>query len=588
MTVLRRRPTGRRLVVALLAGAALLGAGVRPAGAHAVLKSTSPVDGEQLTEAPAEVRLAFDEPVSVPTGGVRVYDSSGQQVDRGRPGGAAAPNVVGVGLADRLRPGTYIVTWRVVSADGHPVKGAFVFSVGAGGQVADSVLAQVFSAQADRPFAVAATVARWLMYVATLLAAGTAAFLVWVARPPAPDREQLARVGAVAAAVAALAVVAGIPLQAAEVTGAGLAAFVHAGLLAETVAGSVGLTAGVQLTGLATLAVALRRPRAVWFTPTALGGAGVTLGALLLSGHTRTVQPIWLMVAADAAHLAAAAAWFGGLVLLAVALRRRRFADDPVGAAALVARFSLLATVSVMVVTVAGAAMGWALVRALRALTATVFGWTLLTKVGLAAAVMAVGAYNNRRLVPAVAEAQAGPARRPAPVAGASSDAPATTEAPTGERGDRPARAWALLGRTVRWEVAGLVAVLAVTAALVYLQPASEAAGITGAYSTYVDVGQGRELNVVVDPNRVGRNEIHLYLLDRTGRPAAAEELTVRLSMPAKDIGPITRAPQAAGPGHWLHAGSELSIPGRWQLQVSARISEFEELRATVTTTVNP
>lgn len=122
-----------------------------------------------------------------------------------------------------------------------------------------------------------------------------------------------------------------------------------------------------------------------------------------------------------------------------------------------------------------------------------------------------------------------------------------------------------------------------------YLQPAREAAGITGVFSTYQDLGTDYEVNLVVDPNRTGVNEVHLYVLDATGRPAEpGEELSLSFTKPDQDIGPIARVPQDAGPGHWLHTGPELSIPGRWVVGVNVRVSDFEELRTEITVIVNP
>lgn len=585
-----RRPGWLRALLgaALVVLAASWWGGV--AFAHAVLQATTPSDGARLEAPPDEVSLQFSEPVGIPPGGVRVYDSDGGRVEVGEASHGDDSNVVRVGLRDSLPTDSYIVTWRAVSADGHPVKGAFVFSVGEAGAVDDSLVSRLFAAGADRPYAVAASLARWLAYTATLLAAGAVAFVAWVAAPALFERERPARVGVWAAAVGVVAAWAGIPLQSAQTSGGGLAALVRPDLLGATVLSSVGAQTAVQSVGLAIVALALLRPRGSWFRGLGLAGGAVGLGSLLLSGHTRTVEPIWLMVVGDAVHLVAAAVWFGGLVLLTLALRARRFADDPLGAARLVSRFSLIASWAVAGVLAGGLAQTWALVRALRALVSTVFGWTLLAKVALAAGVMAVGAYNNRRLVPVVARAAVKPslAARAVPVGGSSDRPPPTTHAAEDAEPGGPGKAWRTLGRTVRWEVGGLVAVLAVTSALVYLQPASEAAGITAAYSTYVDLGQGRQLNLVVDPNRAGFNEIHLYVLDPTGRPAPAQAVTLELFMPSKDIGPITRSPQVAGPGHWIYTGDDLSIPGAWEIGVVVGLSEFAQLRATVPVTLNP
>ena len=149
------------------------------------------------------------------------------------------------------------------------------------------------------------------------------------------------------------------------------------------------------------------------------------LGTFLVDGHTRTVDPAWVMVLGDAVHLLAGAAWLGGLVVLAGVVRTRRREDDPVGAADVVARYSRVATWSLVAVTLAGSAMSWALVRQPRALVGTEFGWTLLVEVVLVAVVILVGAYNNRRLVPAITAAAA-------PAGGAvdttEDDAPATPD----------------------------------------------------------------------------------------------------------------------------------------------------------------
>ncbi len=574
---LRGLATWRRLLalVGLLAGLGVLGAS--PAAAHAVLESTSPFDGESLDQAPGEVLLVFNEPVGAPQGAVRVFDSTGERVDAGDADNGERPPTLRVGLPAGLADDTYVVTWRAISADSHPVKGAFLFTVGAGdGADADALLAQVFSGDGDRPYAVAAAAARWVHYAASLLAAGGMVFLVRVHDPRAAERGLLERIVGRAAAVALAATVAGVFLQAALVTGLGVAAFARPEALAATMTSSFGLASVVAVLGLAVILVGLRR-RPGRLATVGLAGAAVLVGSFLLTGHTMTSEPRWLVMAADAAHTAAAAAWFGGLVLLAVALRRRRLVDDPLGAAGMVARFSALATVALVAVSVAGVTLAWVEVRALRALFSTTYGWTLVAKVVLFAAVLALGAYNHRRLVPAIARAggmnlaRAGRHRLPVPAGGSTAAARPVTE--------DSVRAWRLLRRTVRLEVAGLLAVIAATAVLVNLQPAASAAGITGAYSTYAPISEDYQVSLTVDPNRAGLNQVHVYLLDTTGRPVDdAEELTLRLSQPERDIGPLERTPSPAGPGHWTLTGPELSLPGPWVIEVVARISKFEQL----------
>jgi copper transport protein len=155
--------------------------------------------------------------------------------------------------------------------------------------------------------------------------------------------------------------------------------------------------------------------------------------------------------------------------------------------------------------------------------------------------------------------------------------------------GSAPKKAAALLRRAVRIEAGLLVVALALTAVLVDVTPARTAAGIGGIFSDTVPFGDG-SVNVVVDPNRAGSNELHLYVFDAAGRVSDQpfDDLTVRLSLPSADIGPIEREPFVAGPGHFQVDGSDLSIAGDWTIELVARVDRFDQLSAIVTVPVNP
>ena len=117
-----------RALALALAALALLPA---TASAHALLKATTPERGARLDAAPEQVSLRFSEPVEAEFGAVRVFDSDGREVQTGRtfhPGDRGAE--VAVRLRDGLGEDGYTVTYRVISADSHPVSGGFVFVVG--------------------------------------------------------------------------------------------------------------------------------------------------------------------------------------------------------------------------------------------------------------------------------------------------------------------------------------------------------------------------------------------------------------------------------------------------------------------------
>jgi copper transport protein len=580
------RPAARALVVALLAAlCSLVGlvAAAGPAAAHASLEGGSVEDGQVLEVAPEEVVLDFNQHVTATRSGLRVFDAAGERVDEGGTatvGGAR--DRVQVELADDLPDGAYVLTYRVTSADGHPIAGALVFSVGEEVAASDELVAQVFSGGADRPWSAAAAVARWVGYGGALLAAGAVLALRWLRGDvEAGERRGAARWvrrGALATLVAA---VLGVLLQVVLVTGDGAASLADAGAVAEVAGSFVGLSALVRVVGAALVLVALRRdgdPAGVL----GLAGATALLGSFLLEGHTLTTGPAPVVWAGAAVHLVAGALWLGGLVVLALVLRARRRADDPVGAGRVVARASALLTAAVVGVLVAGTALSWAEVRAARALLDTSYGLVLLGKLAAVLPLVALGLWNNRRLVPLLTARRRRRAPAGQPVVAGGSDEVA-------DRSRQRDAAWSALRRTVGLEVGAIAVVLALTGVLVSLQPAAEAAGITGAYSETVPFEGIGQMTFTVDPNRAGTNEIHLYLLGDTGRPVdVAESVTMRLVQPDLDIGPIEREPLISGPGHYVLTGPELSVPGRWEITTDVALSRFDVVSTTVEVVVNP
>jgi copper transport protein len=529
------------LTAALITAAAL----ASPAGAHAILRSTTPSDGEALAASPDTVSLTFNEPVNASGGAVRVFNSEGARVDLADATASASTDSVTVSLQPDLPEGTYVVSWRALSADAHPVHGAFVYTVG--DDVADeAVVEQILSGTSDSGMQTAATLIRFLQYAAGLIAAGAAFFLVWVSDRRVEDRSALVRVATTAVAVAALVTVIGVAIQAALVTGLGLSSAVDRAVLSDVMSSSYGVSAVATVVGCAVLIVGARRLWDDWAVIAAATGAVILVGSFALTGHTASTQPRWLVVTADIVHTTAAAAWFGGLVLLLMTLRRRKIEDDAVAGSRIVSRFSTMATGAIVAVSLAGFALSWAEVRALRALWSTAYGWTLIAKVAIVGIILLVAAYNRRRLVPAIERAGAD--------------------------------AWKRLQSTVRLEVAGLVVLLGVTAVLVNLIPARDAAGVTGPLSVRQAIGDEYFVDLTVDPNRVGSNEMHIYLFSNDGRAAEAEEILVGLSLPAEDIGPIEREPTPTGPGHWTLTAAELPIAGRWIVTLQAAVSRFDEL----------
>jgi copper transport protein len=93
-----------------------------------------------------------------------------------------------------------------------------------------------------------------------------------------------------------------------------------------------------------------------------------------------------------------------------------------------------------------------------------------------------------------------------------------------------------------------------------------------------VPLGDVGSVQLTIDPARAGTNQVHLYLLDPNGQPAElAESITMVLSLPEADLGPITREAVRAGPAHFQLDGSDFAIAGTWNVDIRARIDRFTE-----------
>jgi copper transport protein len=544
----------RALVVAALAALALVAAWpAAPAGAHAELVSTNPADGASLDAAPATVELSFSEDVSATLGGVRVLDRAGERVDRGSVEDRG--DVVTVGIED-LADGAYIVAWRVVSADSHPIHGSFTFTVGDGAErIDDDLAASLLGDDGDGPWKVVGAGTRFLGDGGALLTAGLAVFLAH-AHDRGPERPALRRLLRVAAGVGAVGILAELPVRAALATGLGPDSLTEPGVAGQLLGDRVAIGMAVALLTLLFLAVDGGGDRLL------AGGGVIALGvALAIAGHTATTSPELLAVGSDAVHVAAASVWFGGVVgCLAVVAARRRAGTSP---ALVVVRFSGVAAVALGAVVVGGAALGWTQVRSLDALTSTSYGRLLIAKVVVVGLVALLGGVNRSRLVPVLERDR-------------------DADEPSGPG----VAAAGIIRRTLAAEAVLLVVVLGVTAFLVDVTPARSS--VAAPFAASADLGDGR-VEIDVDPTRAGRTTIHVYAYDEGGQLLDVPEgVELVFALPASDISGLERVPEPTGRGHWTLVGDDLSIGGTWTIEVVARVSLYDELTATFTVPIQP
>jgi copper transport protein len=247
-------------------------------------------------------------------------------------------------------------------------------------------------------------------------------------------------------------------------------------------------------------------------------------------------------------------AWIGGLVMLLFALptatRRLETADRARLLAGVVVRFSTIAGAAVAVLLITGIVQSLYFVGLSRHnLLHTSYGQAVLVKIGLLVGLLAFGGLNRQVTVPRLRRLAA---------AGAAAG-----------------RTGLLLRRAIQAEIALAAVVLGATGVLTGLAPATDE--LKGPYSATTQLGPA-QLELVVDPAKVGRNLVHLYLINaRDGTQYdRAKEVTFAWSLPSKDIGPIEQVASRAGPGHFVITDATLGVSGRWSLTIGARVSEFD------------
>ncbi|MEU9634468.1 copper resistance CopC/CopD family protein [Streptomyces tendae] len=410
-------PRVRTLVLLLLAAACALLAGAGPASAHAALTGSDPREGAVVDKAPAQVSLTFSESVSVDDDSLRVLDPKGKRVDDGKPSGTGG-TTYSVKLHAGLPDGTYTVTYQVVSADSHPVSGAYTFSVGAPSETSVTVSGQ----GAGGGFVGGLYgVGRYVSYAGFAVLVGGAAFVLacWPRGSGVRVLQRFVVSGWLSLTAATLLLL----LLRGSYTGSGKVADVFdLGLLGEVLQTKAGaaLVSRLLLLAAAALFIAVlfgaydkredEERRDLTFG-LAVGGSVVAVGLAAtwaMSEHASVGLQAGLAMPVDVVHLIAVATWLGGLTALLVALYRGP-ADTPVPALA-VSRFSRVAFGSVIALVVTGTYQSWRQLGSWTAFTDTRYGQLLLVKIGLVAVLVGV-AYFSRRWTAQLAEAMPAVAR---------------------------------------------------------------------------------------------------------------------------------------------------------------------------------
>ncbi len=606
----------RRFQALVLLGTVLvlLLAGAAPASAHAALRSTDPDDGSVIQRAPRHLTLTFTESVGLLDDSFRVFGPDQRRVHTGEARHAdGQSDTARVGLPGKLARGTYTVAWRVVSADSHPVSGAFTFSVGK----RSATSAQVDTGPDEDPLTGGLyDAARYLAYLAAALLVGTVAFVL-LCRPA--DTSALRRPLTAAWWTLLGSTLVLLVLRAPYETGAGPAGAFDLSALERTVTSRPGLALLARLAVLLlTAAFLLRLSRHRDRREPVLRAVGATLAVALAltwaaAEHASAGIQVPLAMTSSVLHLVATGVWLGGLVALLLTLRRASV--DAL--TDIVPRFSRIAFASVTVLAVTGLYQSWRGLGSLAALTGTSYGRLLLAKLVAVTALLLAAGYSRRwtaRLAaPATAAARtAVPARVAQPVgAGApgepgeagAPDAAGEPEAPekrqgppepAPEPGDADIRRRGLR-RSVLVEVAVAALVLLITTLLTTTLPGraqAEAAQRSPAgtlppttlVSVPFDTGgssgplSGRgTVQVTLDPARVGENGVQAVVFGADKGLIVVPEVRLTFTLPSRKVGPIDAGLTDAG-GYWSANSVNLPLAGTWTMKTTVRVSDVDQV----------
>jgi copper transport protein len=530
--------------------------------AHAYLVKTVPSASGTVNASPPNVALTYDEPVEPRFAIISVTDAGGHRQTTGAirraPGN---PDTLQVPLRPHLPEGWYLVYWRAISVDGHPVQGAFTFAVGPNPGPAPQFAIPKLSGSATTPRVM---IARWIVFLTVMTAIGLFVLRIAIARPMVRLVEGTSlRAVSIAFVVSAVLGLLAIPVYLDFSTAVDSLRSVFAvGSLVPLFRvtafgrGYVDMELCFALFFLAALiALWVDRPgrerRSIAELIATLGALLAAAAVLVIpgtSGHAGHTSPRGLALLFDWLHLGSGSIWLGGLLGLLIVARSLPAGRRVPALIVCVPRFSNVAFISVMLLLGSGTGATILHMPILSALWQTPYGKTILVKIGILVLAMALGAVNLLRTKPGLVTAR---------------------ESPAGGR-----RAAVLLRRAIGAETLLLMGAVFAAAVLTSLAPPANALAKEG--SAVARVGPGRvaasvhkngyTLRVLVNPNRaVVANSFELQLT-KNGAPVRSANVTLTFAMLDMQMANQEFQLRETRPGIYAHASPALVMVGHWAL----------------------
>jgi copper transport protein len=560
----------RRALIVLAAAAIAAGLALPSAAwAHAYLVKTVPAPSGVLNSPPATVQLTYDEAVEPRFAIISVTNAAGTQETTGPVRRSAAnSDTLVVPLRPHLSEGWYLIYWRAISVDGHPVQGAFTYAIGPNPGPAPQFRLPNISATATTPQLV---IARWVMFVSVMAAIGLFALRLLIARPAVRRVQGVGlRSVSIALVIAGIVGLIAIPvyLDFATANDSLRSVFDVATLVPlfrVTAFGRaiVDLELCFALFCLAAwIALWVDRPEREHRSVAELAsitGAILAASAVLIvpgaAGHAAQTSPRGLTLLFDWLHLIAGSVWLGGLVGLLVLWAALSDRVRVGGLAVIVPRFSNVALAAVLVLAATGIGEAVEHMPAVNALWETGYGVAILVKVGLLGAAMLIASGNLLRSKPGLEAARARP-----------------------ELGEAAAR---LLRPLLSGEVIVVAGVVFAAAVLSSLAPPPPAFALQN--SALAQVGPGRvaqtikragyELQVLVSPNKAAAPDSFALRITKNGQPVRGADVTLTFNHTEMQMPQQEYQLTETRPGVYVRAASALVMVGKWALsfQVTPR-----------------
>lgn len=490
------------------------------ASAHAALISVEPASGSILASAPKAVELRFNEAVT--PGAIQLIDGAGRARDDAPV--TTSGESISVAIPPDLPQGTAVVSYRVISQDGHPVAGSVIFSVGAPTPTRPP-------ANADGRLNALIWLARVGLYLGLFVGVGGVFFARWIA------------CSMTGMTVPRGALLIGLPSAAASLGLLGLdllglppAALVTMAPWTIAFATSAG---PALLVAIAAMLLAIMALRSVWYARAlvAIAFAGVGL-SLAMTGHAATAPPEVLTRPAIFLHGLGVAFWVGALVPLTALVSKPTAATLP-----LLNRFSRIAMPVVASLALTGLVLAVIQLEKLSALVDTSYGVILSIKLALVLVLLALAALNRFRLTPALASDQ---------------------------------EAASALKRSIQLECVAALGIFAVVAGWRFTPPPRTIVPETPlAIHIHTDKAM---FQVLVSPGKAGVDDFVLQLMTGEATPLKAKEATLTLSLPERGIEPMERDAELGPDGYWHVRKVELPFAGRWHVRIDALVTNFEKI----------